>query len=270
MTLIACSRMYNVTPEAHAAWTALFKSISKASGVPLEIIDHPAPAPLEELWARPDMGCVFMCGWPYSRSEIKPTLVAAPCPAGSRYGGLPVYFTDLITHRESGFTKLEETFGGRVTWTVEGSHSGFNALRHHLLQFRTQDRPKLYAESIGPVVTPRRSLASVIEGASDIAPMDSFALDLMRRHAPELVQNIRILASTAPAPIPPIVANSGIDPEILAHLQDVFVGAKGNPDLAPLLDILMLEGFAKVTEADYALPLQWEREAIAADYPYPA
>jgi len=29
---------------------------------------------------------------------------------------------------------------------VEHSHSGFNAFRHHLLPYRTRERPKLYGQ----------------------------------------------------------------------------------------------------------------------------
>ncbi len=147
--MIACSRMYNVTPEARAGWDAIFEWVAERSGVALEVIAHAAPAPIETLWARDDMGCVFMCGWPYAMAEPRPRLVAAPVPSPDRYGGKAVYFTDLVVRRDSPYRKLQDTFGGRVAWTLETSHSGYNALRHHLLKYRSPARPTLYASSVG-------------------------------------------------------------------------------------------------------------------------
>ena len=35
--------------------------------------------------------------------------------------------------KDAPYEGLADTFGGAGRWTVEHSHSGFNALRHHLL-----------------------------------------------------------------------------------------------------------------------------------------
>ena len=180
--MIACSRMYNVVPEARAAWRTIFEWAASRSGVPLEVVEHAAPAPLDDLWARDDMGCVFMCGWPWAMADPRPRLIAAPAPAAPRYGGRPVYFTDLVVRADSGYRTLADTFGGRLAWTVDTSHSGYNALRHHLLRYRTAERPALYAESIGPLVSPLRALQSVIDGTADVAPLDSVCLELLQRH----------------------------------------------------------------------------------------
>ena len=55
MTLVANARMYAVTPTVREAWQTLFDWVARTSGVPLEYIDHAAPAPLEALWAREDL-----------------------------------------------------------------------------------------------------------------------------------------------------------------------------------------------------------------------
>lgn len=67
MTLIANARMYAVAPAVRAAWQDLFAWVAKASAIPLTYVEHAAPAPLESLWARADLGAAFMCGFPYAR-----------------------------------------------------------------------------------------------------------------------------------------------------------------------------------------------------------
>ncbi|MDJ0895629.1 MAG: PhnD/SsuA/transferrin family substrate-binding protein [Alphaproteobacteria bacterium] len=269
MALIACARMYNVSRAARRAWAALFEWVSATSGLALEVIEHPAPAPLADLWSRPDMGCVFMCGWPLSRADPQPHPIAAPIPMGRRYDARPIYFTDLIVRRDRGYCTLEDTFGGRIGWTVDSSHSGFNAARHHLLSFRTAERSRLYAESIGPAVTPARSLDWVVAGTVDVGPMDSYALDLIRLHEPERVREIEIIDSTAPAPIPPLVASHGLEPPIRASLRRSFLAAGDEPAMTGVMAELNLSGFAPAKIEDYRLAAVWEREALAAGYRRP-
>jgi len=262
--------MYNVTPGAREAWTALFAWVSRTAGIALDIVDHPAPASLEELWQRPDMGCVFMCGWPFNRSNPKPQIVAAPCPLGPRYKRQPIYFTDMIVRRDRMFETLKDTFGGRIAWTVDSSHSGFNAPRHHLLAYRTSQQPKLYSESVGPFLTPEKALASVVEGTVDIAPMDSYALDLIALHEPERIREIMVIDSTAAAPFPPLVASNGISPSDQADLRQAFLMADSDPAITPVLDALNISAFTTIKPQSYDLALRWQQDAVSAGYHYPA
>ncbi len=267
--MIACSRMYNVVPEAAAAWRTIFEWAASRAGVKLEVIDHAAPAPLDDLWARDDMGCVFMCGWPWAMAAPRPRLIAAPVPAPPRYGGRAVYFTDLVVRADSAFETLADTFGGRIAWTIESSHSGYNALRHHLLRYRTAARPMLYGESIGPLVSPIRALQSVIDGTADVAPLDSLCLDLLRRHAPERVAALRVIETTEAAPAPPLVASPDADPEDCARLTRALFSAHEDAALGPALDQALIERFVAVAPESYDVTIARANEAIEAGYPQP-
>ncbi len=269
--MIACSRMYNVMPEARAGWDAIFEWVAERSGVALEVIAHPAPAPIEALWARDDMGCVFMCGWPYAMAAPRPRLVAAPVPSPDRYGGgKAVYFTDLVVRRDSPYRKLQDTFGGRIAWTLETSHSGYNALRHHLLKYRSPARPTLYACSVGPLVSPIRALQSLIDDAADVAPVDSLCLDLLRKHAPEKVAQLRVIATTAAAPMPPLVASPGTDQAGSARVTRALLTAHDDPTLDAALESVLIERFAAVAPAYYDATALLARAALDAGYPVPA
>jgi ABC-type phosphate/phosphonate transport system substrate-binding protein len=266
MSLIANARMYAVAPGAAQAWKRLFAWLAAHSGVDLEAIDHAAPAPLEELWSRSDLGCAFMCGFPFARSQPRPKVVAAPVPSDPRYGGLPVYFTDLVVRADSAFQTLEDTFGKRLGYTVETSHSGFNALRHHLLPFRRDERPKLYAETIGPLVTPRRVIEALLVDEIDVGPLDCFALDLVRRHEPAMAARLRVVATTDAAPIPLLIASPACPDETVARLTASLVAFGVAPECASLRGELCLSGFAPVVPEKYEKTIAWDREAIAAGY----
>jgi ABC-type phosphate/phosphonate transport system substrate-binding protein len=267
--LVANARMYAVTAAADAAWKEMFAWLSRRSSVPLQPIDHPFPAPLAQLWSRSDLGCAFMCGLPYLRSPYPPKPIAAPVPSAARFGGRAIYMTDLVVRADSAFRTLEDTFGHRLGYTVEDSHSGYNALRHHLLPFRSERRPSLYEASIGPFYTPRAILDAVLAAHIDVGPVDAYALELVLRHEPELSQFIRIVATTDPAPIPFLVASADCPDEIVGRLRSGLEEFGEAGECAGLRERLALTKFAPISLRDYDLILHWARQAEAAGYHRP-
>jgi ABC-type phosphate/phosphonate transport system substrate-binding protein len=264
------ARMYAVTPAIEAGWRLLLEHITRAAGVTLSYVPYPAPQPLEQLWSRPDLGCVFMCGYAIALQLSPVTPIAAPIPRADWAAGRPCYRTDLIVRADAPYRTLEDTFGGRAGWTVAHSHSGFNALRHHLLAYRTRERPTLYAQMIGNLVTARAILDDVLEGRIDIGPLDAYWHMLIARHAPELTAGIRVLTSTEIAPMPAFVASANAPPDMVASLRAAFATAASQSWFAPLGDLLLLDGFAETKAADFATTLEWDRAAKAAGYALPA
>jgi len=79
--MIANARMYSVSPEAAGLWRKLLAELIEHTGLDIALLEHTEPAPIDELWRRPDKAAVFMCGLPFSRSEPRPELIAAPVPS---------------------------------------------------------------------------------------------------------------------------------------------------------------------------------------------
>jgi ABC-type phosphate/phosphonate transport system substrate-binding protein len=264
------ARMYAVTPAVETAWRGLLDEVTRAAGVGLSYLPYPAPQPLEQLWARPDLGAVFMCGYPIALGLAPVIPLAAPIPAVPWAHGRAVYRTDLIVRADAPYRTLADTFGGRAGWTVEHSHSGFNAWRHHLLGLRTPARPSLYAHMRGHLVTARNVLDAVRDGQIDVGPLDAYWHLLLARHAPQLTHGVRVIDSTALAPMPAFVAAAGTPAEVVARLRAAFTAAAAQPWFAPFADALLLAGFAEARAESFAPLMDWDREAKAAGYPLPA
>ena len=165
MPWISNARMYAVTPGVEAAWQQLIDHVAQDAGVALTYEPYAAPQPLEVLWRRSDLGCVFMCGYPIALTLADVQPIAAPIPEAAWAGGRALYRSDLVVRADSAFRTLEDTFGGTLGWTVEHSHSGFNAPRHHLLARRPAGGGHLYERSVGSLITARGVLDAVIDGA---------------------------------------------------------------------------------------------------------
>lgn len=259
--LVANARMYSISSEAALAWRRLFGWLSESSGVPLDIIDHAYPAALPDLWKRPDLGAAFVCGWPYASRLSHLPIVAAPVPHAARTAGRPLYWTDMVVRADRPFQRLEDTFGGRIGFTSKDSHSGFNAVRKLLMDYPHPEGAPLYASAIGPLITPRRSLESVLNGDTDVAPVDSYAHALLKRYCPALTSGVRTIAMTDVCPMPMLVASAGTDTAAVARLRAALVEAEQDRHARPLLDDLLLDGFAEVAPKDYAVTQAWARAA---------
>jgi ABC-type phosphate/phosphonate transport system substrate-binding protein len=244
--VIANARMYAVSPEAAAAWRALLGTLIVRAGLDVEILEHAEPAPIDALWQRGDLAAVFMCGLPYSRADPKPHLLAAPVAAPAVYQGLPRYWSEWIVRKDSLFERVEDTFGGRLALTAPHSQSGCLAALRDLEKLAGRRSP-LYREVIEPRVTPLGAMRAVIDGAADLAPLDSYAFALLERYRNDLTAEVRVIGRTDRKPIPPVVATvSGVE-----ALRSAFLEAHREPATRALLDALLLERFVPAHAADY-------------------
>ena len=69
----------------------------------------------------------------------------------------------------------------------------------------------------------------------------------MRRYARDLTQRVRVVASTKPTAIPPLVASGAIAEPI----AEALLGAHMDKDLAPILSDLLLLRFERPGAAPY-------------------
>lgn len=242
--------MYSVTAEASELWRLLLSGVAARAGVPLALIEHAAPRPIDELWRRADMGAVFMCGLPYSRAEPRPVLIAAPVPAPAEFAGRPEYFSEFVVRADGALHSLEDTFGLRLALTVPDSQSGCVAALTTLMSAtRSPSAAPLYREVIAPTVTPFGALSAVLNQEADVAPIDAYALRLLQRYRPEITVQLRVVARTAPTPIPILVAST---PDV-EPLRDAFLAADRDTELKPLLAGLLLQGFTHPDPAAYGV-----------------
>lgn len=245
------ARMYAVDAACKADWHALLGRALRDAELDWPVIDFDAPAPLNALWARDDLGVAMMCGLPFSCRVPRPTLIAAPLPSPARYAGRPVYCTDIVVAADSPYRTLEETFGGIVGITVPDSMSGAVALRAHLLPLRKDRGDRLYRATVGQLVNARGVIEALLDGRIDVGPLDCYSHDLLSAYEPALTAQVRTVASTVWRPIPPLVATAAITPNELARLRHVLLGLRDVPEMADTMLRLRLVGFVVPDPADY-------------------
>jgi ABC-type phosphate/phosphonate transport system substrate-binding protein len=166
----------------------------------------------------------------------------------------------------SGWRSLEEAFGHRFGWMAENSQSGFNAPRAHLAKFVSASRPALFAESVGPLGTPARTLDALRAGTVDIVALDGYYLDLVRHHEPGRLAGLRRVGSTPWTPIPLLVAAPGTDEGIVQALRAYLLQVHGDPGSAGAMADVLVSRFATPDVDAYGVFEALAREAQRRGY----
>ncbi|WP_432444126.1 phosphate/phosphite/phosphonate ABC transporter substrate-binding protein [Rhizobium tropici] len=248
---IACSRMYNLSPKISGLWDRLFHWLAHRSDVELEVIAHAAPAPLSELWARPDMGAVFMCGFPFSRlaKAERPLPLVAPVSLADWANGQAVYASHIVAARDRPLAKADLA-AMRWGWTVRDSQSGYNAPREF---FASLAGGQPASKTFGPLLNPRGVIEAIRSGAVDVGAIDAYACQLLEMHEPDMIASLQVIATTKPAPFPLLVASQQQAPETVAALRAALLGAHKDPVGRDILGSLGLAAFAEPDIAAYEL-----------------
>ena len=163
----------------------------------------------EETWAevlhRPPPWIAFGCGWHYVQArtllEAEAELVAAPVLADARYEDRPSYFSELVVRVDAPYRGLEDLRDATCAFNEERSFSGCILPAASLVRRGWSRLPFARLVRVG---SHRRALDWVAEGRADVAPIDSWVLDLHRRIDPRAAARLRVLERFGPAPPPPV------------------------------------------------------------------
>ena len=267
--MIANARMYAVTPGVAAHWRALFAWVGARAGIALETIEHAAPNPLHTLWTRDDLGCAFMCGYPWATwtsPPPRPAIVAAPVPSSPRYAHRSAYRTDIVVRADSDVTDVGALRGRRFAFTTPSSQSGYQAPRELFAAVARDNGGAWFERAIGPLVTPRAVVDAVIAGTVDAGPLDSYWHDLLARHEPATAARLRTIVSTPLTPMPPLVCAAALGTEERTRIASALLAAGSAAELRDVRDELLIERFVVPAPAEYAILVANAQRADALGY----
>ena len=267
--LVANARMYSLGDATANAWRALFDWISERAGIPLEVISHPPPHPLADLWRRQDLGCALMCGYPWTtwRDALpKPVGLAAPVPSVPELGGDAHYRTHIVVRDDSTARTLADLRGVRFAYTARDSQSGYQAARALFAPLARAAGGQYFESIVGPLVTPRAVVEAIVDGSADAGPLDAWWHALLRMHEPALARRLRVIALTPLTPLPPMVCSAGVPEVDRAKIAGALMSVADARALNDVRAALLLTGFAAVDSSDYAVLAQSARAVDDGGY----
>jgi phosphonate transport system substrate-binding protein len=213
----------------------------------------------DDLWQerqrRLDSGEVdvaWICGLPYVRrtDTISPTvsLVAAPVMSAPRYGDSPIYFSDVVVRQESEWTAFADLRGKRWAYNEPSSHSGHGITRFELARSGLGSR--FFSEAV-EAGSHQSALELVLQGDADATALDSTVLEALYAQRPELHEELRVIATWGPSPIPPWVASSELAEETRLEVRTIMTSMHMDDVGREILAEAQTARFCTVENADY-------------------
>jgi phosphonate transport system substrate-binding protein len=209
----------------------------------------------------------FVCSLPYVHFErlgIAPAVpVAAPVLQGDRYGGRPIYFSDVIVRADSGLTSFADLRGRSWAYNETLSQSGYGITRHHLV---TLGETNGYFGQIVEAGFHEVAIQLVADGTIDAAAIDSQVLAIAMREDPHLADAIRVVASLGPSTIQPVAVSKRLDEPFRERIREVLLGLHAEERFRPILDLGLIDRFTAVGPGDYDDIRSMLEDCERADY----
>lgn len=194
----------------------------------------------------------FVCGLMYVRmtdwSDCPVELLAAPVLCGERYQEQPIYFSDVVVHRDSLCTSFDDLQGCVWAYNEPVSHSGYNLVYYSLLE-REETFP-FFGKTIKSG-SHLNSLRMVIDEQADATAIDSHVLDVLLRRDAEAAAQIRVIDMLGPSTIPPVVVAKSVDAELKRQIQEALVTLHHDDHAVSQLHKGSIERFVPITNEHY-------------------
>jgi phosphonate transport system substrate-binding protein len=237
-----------LAPNVMPVYEAVTEAVGRELGIPTELVVETSYESCE----RDENEVCFVCSLPYvtfERRGISPaTPIAAPVLEGERYGGRPIYFSDVIVHRDSPFRSFADLRGASWAFNEPLSHSGYGITRYHLVRLGET------AGYFGTVIEAgfhEESIRLVAKGEVDASAIDSQVLAVAMRDDPALEESLRIVDALGPSTIQPVAVSKRVPLEQRAAIRDVLLRMHGDEQAREGLAAGLVERFVEVNERSY-------------------
>lgn len=194
----------------------------------------------------------FVCSLPYvifEREGLSPAVpVAAPVLEGRRYGGRPIYFSDVIVHVDSDASTFDDLRGRSWAYNEPLSHSGYGITRYHLVQLGETDG---YFGDVIEAGFHERAIEMVAAGEVDASAIDSQVLAIQMRDNPEYRASLRVIDSLGPSTIQPVAVSKRFPEVFRQDVASILCNLNEDPDCTDLFRHGLVDRFVEVDAGSY-------------------
>ncbi|MGH2675662.1 MAG: PhnD/SsuA/transferrin family substrate-binding protein [Actinomycetota bacterium] len=224
------------------------EEVGRRLGVPSELVVESSYESCEK-----DQNEVcFVCSLPYVTFERRgldlAVPVAAPVLQGSRYGGRPVYFSDVIVRRDSPFRSFLDLRGRTWAYNEPLSHSGYGITRYHLV---TLGETNGFFGEVVEAGFHQEAIRMVARGEADGSAIDSQVLGMELRDHPDLAEQVRVVEALGPSTIQPVAVSRRVPEDVREAIREVLVTMAEDPEVRERLRVALVERFVRVDAGSY-------------------
>ena len=237
-----------LAPNVLPVYQAVTDEVGRGLGIATELVVETSYESCE----RDEYEVCFVCSLPYvtlERRGIDPAIpVVAPVLRGERYGGRPIYFSDVIVHRDAPFRSFGDLRGRSWAFNEPLSHSGYGITRYHLLRMGET------GGFFGQVVEAgfhETAIRMVAAGEVDGSAIDSQVLAVAMRDEPSLREALRVVDALGPSTIQPVAVSRRVPEALRNGVRDTLVAMAEDPAGRKRLGAGLVERFVPVGPEAY-------------------
>jgi phosphonate transport system substrate-binding protein len=202
--------------------------------------------------------CGLLCARKLRAGALAGSVVAAPVMADARYENRPIYFSDVLVHRDSPFQDFASLRGATFGFNDPGSFSGWEAMRWDL---GVRGEREGFFGALRETGSHLHSLQALESRQIDVAAIDSTVWDLVRTERPEVGSVLRTVFVIGPSPIPPVFVSAQLAPDARTRLVRALLCADATEMGRRTLAAGGVRRFVAVTVEDYAPLLERAEQA---------
>jgi len=237
-----------LAPSILPVYEAVTEEVGRRLGIKTELVietDY-------ESCAQDKNEVCFVCSLPYvefERQGISPAVpIAAPVLEGDRYHNKPVYFSDVIVHRDSPLRSFLDLRGGSWAYNEPLSHSGYGITRYHLVEL---GETRGFFGRVIEAGFHEESIRMVAGHEVDASAIDSQVLAVAMRNDPSLARSLRIIDALGPSTIQPVAVSKRVPLELRREILQVLTSLHEDPGMRQRLALGLVERFVPVSPSSY-------------------
>jgi phosphonate transport system substrate-binding protein len=237
-----------LAPNVHPVYETVTEEVGRRLNVATDLVVETSYESCE----RDVYEVCFVCSLPYITFERRGTApavpVAAPILRGRRYGGKPIYFSDVIVRNGAPFGSFRDLRGASWAYNEPLSWSGYGITRYHLLTLGELDG--FFGEVIEAGFH-EESMRMVARGEVDASAIDSQVLAVALRDDPVLRETLRVVDALGPSTIQPVAVSRRVPEEMRVAIRDVLVTMADDPHVRERLAVGQVARFLPIGPEDY-------------------
>jgi phosphonate transport system substrate-binding protein len=237
-----------LAPNILPVYEAVTEAVGRSLGIETELFIETDYAAC----ANDENEVCFVCSLPYvqfEREGLAPAVpVAAPVLAGERYGGRPIYFSDVIVHVDSPFRSFLDLRGHSWAYNEPLSHSGYGITRYHLLEL---GETRGFFSEVIEAGFHETAMQLVAAGEVDASAIDSQVLAVALRDDASLAHSLRVVDALGPSTIQPVAVSKRVPERQRLEIREALTTLHEDPAMRRRLAHGLVERFVPVGPEDY-------------------
>ncbi|MEX2162489.1 MAG: phosphate/phosphite/phosphonate ABC transporter substrate-binding protein [Anaerolineales bacterium] len=236
-----------ISPQGTAeSYAPLVDYLGERLNRPIEILQRRTYAEINELLRNGEVDLAFVCTSSYllGRREFGLELLVAP-----QVNGETTYRAKLIVPVDGEAESMDDLRGKVFAFTDPNSFTG-RIYPIFLLQQNGETAETFFGRTFF-TYSHDDAIYAVASGIADGASVDSLILDYVLERDPDLAGRLRIIHTSPPFGIPPVVVSPGISPQLRAELKALLLVMHETPEGLAALKDLGVDRFVQVSYEDY-------------------